>query len=365
MHGIGEIHRRGAARKRLDLAARGKDVDFLWKHVHLDRFHELDGVLEVLLPLHQPSQPGKILVALFARSLLLVMPMRRDAFFRRAVHLLGADLQLDALALGTQHGGMQGLVHVGFRQGDVVFEASGNGFPEGMDDTQDGIAVAHGVGDDPNGQQVVDFLERQLLALHLLVNAVVMLRPSGKPATDVHLREFLGYGFLHLRQVAFARVRLARELGLDVPERPRMQIEEGKVFQLGLHPGNAEPVGQRGVDFQRFAGDQALLVARHVLQGAQVVQPVGELDQNHPDVLGHGDQHLAETLRLPLFLAEELELAQLGDTGDERGDLGAEGRCDLFLAGVRIFDGVVKQRAGDGHGVHLQLGQNGRDRQGM
>ena len=234
-----------------------------------------------------------------------------------------------------------------------------------MDNAQDGIAVAHRVGDDANSQQVVDFLERQLLALHFLVNAVEMLRPPGKPATDVHLLEFLGYGFLHLCQIAFARVLLARELGLDFPVRTRMQIKEGKVFQLGLHPGNAEPVGQRGVDFQRFAGDKALLVARHVLQGAQIVQPVGELDQNHPDILGHGDQHLAETLGLPLFLTEELELAQLGDTGDERRNLGAEGRGDLFLASVRIFDGVVQQRAGDGHGVHLQLGQNGRDRQGM
>ena len=181
----------------------------------------------------------------------------------------------------------------------------------------------------------------------------------------LHLPEFRRHGLLHLRQVAVAGVRLAGELRLDLPVGARVQVQEGEVFQLRLHPGNAQAVRQRRVDFQRLASHQALLVARHVLQGAQVVQAVGELDEDDPDVLGHGDQHLAEALRLALFLAEELQLAELRYAGNQRRDFRAEQRRDLVLAGVGVFNGVVQQGAGHGHGVHLQFRQNGRHLQGV
>ena len=62
---------------------------------------------------------------------------------------------------------------------------------------------------------------------------------------------------------------------------------------------------------------------------AHVVQPVGELDQDHPDVPGHRHQHLAVVLGLAVVAALEGDAAQLGDAVDQPGDLLAELSLDL------------------------------------
>ncbi len=46
-----------------------------------------------------------------------------------------------------------------------------------------------------------------------------------------------------------------------------------------------------------------LLFGRHVVERAHVVQPVGELDEQHPDVGGDGEQELAEVFGLRFLAA--------------------------------------------------------------
>ena len=38
-------------------------------------------------------------------------------------------------------------------------------------------------------------------------------------------------------------------------------------------------------------------------QGPHVVQPVGEFDQDHPDVRGHGEDHFPDVIGLTLLTA--------------------------------------------------------------
>ena len=90
-----------------------------------------------------------------------------------------------------------------------------------------------------------------------------------------------------------------------------------------------EPLGQRRVDLHRLAGDAELLLGRQAVQRAHVVEPVGELDQDDPDVLGHRQQHLADVLGLLLLVAVGAELRQLGHAVDELGDLGPEPLLDI------------------------------------
>ncbi len=60
----------------------------------------------------------------------LVQPVRRDPVLRGLVHRVGADLDLDDLSLVPHHGGVQALVAVGLRHGDVVLEPPLDGHPE-------------------------------------------------------------------------------------------------------------------------------------------------------------------------------------------------------------------------------------------
>jgi hypothetical protein len=77
---VGEVERRRAGRKVLDLALRREDEDLVLEDVELDALDELGGVRDVALPVHDLAQPGQLGVV-FAIGLgaFLVAPVRGDA----------------------------------------------------------------------------------------------------------------------------------------------------------------------------------------------------------------------------------------------------------------------------------------------
>ena len=120
---------------------------------------------------------------------------------------------------------------------------------------------------------------------------------------------------------------------------------------------------QRRNHFQRLAGLAGLFFRRQEPHGAHVVQPVGDLDDEHPGVTCHRDDHLADGLALGG--AAQGHLVEFGHPVDEMTDLAAEivGQRLQRVAGV--LDGVVQQRGDQGGGVHAELGEDIGDRQRM
>ena len=102
-----------------------------------------------------------------------------------------------------------------------------------------------------------------------------------------------------------------------------------------------------------------------VLKRAHVVQPVGELHQQHANVVGDRQHQLAEILRLLGALREQFQLRQLGHAVDEVGDLLAEIGLDVVVGGERVLDRVVQQRGDDGRHVELEIRQDRGDFQRM
>ena len=99
--------------------------------------------------------------------------MGRNPEFGHMVHLKRADLHFDR-AMPTDHRRVQGLVAVGFRQPDVVLEATGNR-AEGVVNHREGAVAALDIGgEDPQRRHVVDLVELLLLALHLAPDAKQM-----------------------------------------------------------------------------------------------------------------------------------------------------------------------------------------------
>ena len=105
-----------------------------------------------------------------------------------------------------------------------------------------------------------------------------------------------------------------------------IQHAEGQILQLFAHPLHAHAPRKRRIDVHRLARFLRLLLWAHRLDGAHVVQAVGELDQNHPQVLGHRHEQLAEILRLLGLAAGKLQVGQLGDAIDQHRHLFAERR---------------------------------------
>ena len=119
--------------------------------------------------------------------LLLVAPVGGDARLGPLVHLPGADLHLEGLALGPHHRRVQRLVEVELGHGDVVLEPALHRLPRGVDGAQGGVAVLVAADDHPDADQVVDVVELPVLDDHLLVDAPVVLRPADDLGVDAQL----------------------------------------------------------------------------------------------------------------------------------------------------------------------------------
>ena len=140
-----------------------------------------------------------------------------------------------------------------------------------------------------------------------------------------------------------------------------MQRLEGEVLELPLDRVDAEAVGDRRVDVERLARLLDLLLLGHRGDRAHVVQAIGELDQDDPDVRGHRDHHLAVVLGLRLVAGLERQPGQLGDAVDEHGDLVAERRLHLLQRRRGVLDGVMQQRGAQRLGVEPHPGADLRD----
>src|SRR6202043_3548203 len=109
----------------------------------------------------------------------------------------------------------------------------------------------------------------------------------------------------------------------------------------------------RSINFKRLFGDFALAVGLEMLQGAHVVQAVGEFDEHHADVIDHGQHHLAQVFGLGFFAGGEVNLADLGNAFDDVCDLLAEFLANVDDGDGGVFDGVVQKSGGDGDRVHF------------
>ena len=110
---------------------------------------------------------------------LLVPPVGGDPVLGPPVHLVGADLDLDGLAVEADHRGVQRLVEVELGRVDVVLEPALDRGPDGVDRAQRGPAVLLRLDDDPDPDQVVEVVELLAPHHHLLVDAPQVLRPPG------------------------------------------------------------------------------------------------------------------------------------------------------------------------------------------
>ena len=258
-----------------------------------------------------------------APLLLLVLPVRGDAELGGAVHRVGADLHLDRLAGRADDRRVQRLVHVELRHRDVVLEPARHRLPVRVDDAERRVAVADRVDQDAHADQVVDVVEVATPHDHLLVDRVEVLRPAGDLRLDLRgLEVGVRPCWVTWRSSAsrcgwcspIRRLISSNRFGNSVPNArsssshlivfiPRRWASGARISSVSLAFCSCLGRGQEG-------------------QRAHVVQPVGELDDQHPRVLGHRDDHLAD--RLGLGRVAELDLVELGDAVDQQRDLAAE-----------------------------------------
>ena len=174
-----------------------------------------------------------------------------------------------------------------------------------------------------------------------------MLRAPGDLRLDADGVQLLRQVAAGALDVALALLALLADERLDLAVLARVQRREREVLQLPLDRVDAEPVRERREDVERLLRLVDLLLLRQRLQRAHVVEAVGQLDQDHPDVGGHRDHHLPVVLRLLLVAALEGDAGELGDAVDELGDVVAEALAHVVERRGRVLDRVVQQRGAD------------------
>ena len=173
--------------------------------------------------------------------------------------------------------------------------------------------------------------------------------------------ELLGQLLLNFRDPAFAASGERFEpLGNDFVG-VRIEFAEREVLKLLAHFLHAHAARKRRIDIERLFGRQPARLRRPMRQRPHVVQPVGELDQQHAHVVGDGKQKLAQIFGLLRLLGDEIELLQLGQALDQNADVMAKQAIDLGAGGVGILDRVVQERRRNGGVVELEIGEDGGD----
>ena len=214
------------------------------------------------------------------------------------------------------------------------------------------------IDDDAKAEHIDNGCERYALAAHFLVDAVEVLFATLHARVDAG---FLDGGAEVVRDLADELLLIAAralERFLDDAVAARIQRLESQLFELGLHHVDAQTIGDRRVDLQRFAGDRAALGRGHRAERAHVVRAIGQLHHDHADIAHHGEQHLAEGFRLRFGAAAKLDLIELGDTVDQFGDFGTEAFGDFVLRRRGVFDHIVQDGSNDGLRVQVQVGED-------
>ena len=97
------------------------------------------------------------------------------------------------------------------------------------------------------------------------------------------------------------------------------------------------------------------------MQRAHVVGAIGQFNQQHPDVLGHGQEKLAKILGLFGLIGLQFDPRQLGDAVDQTANAGSKFLVDIGARGVGVFDSIMQEGGDNGVHVQLHIGQDAGD----
>ena len=352
----GKVQRRSAFGQGAQVAVGREDVDLFAVEVELEVVEEVERIfcaaLEHFADLGEPAVEVALHVAV---GVGLVFPVGGVAFFGHFVHAARADLDFHPASSRAHYRGVQRFVPVGLGNGDPVAQAIRIGLVEVG---HKGIHLP-GIGfflfefrleDDADGEHVVDVLKGHLLLDHLVPNREDAF---GAPL-DFELEAFALQFLLDGQDELVHKPRTYRlgllQLGDDLGVGLGFFELEREVFELGFDLVESKAVGQGRVHEQSFRGDLELLVARHGIQRAHVVQAVGEFDEDHPDVVAEGEQHLAEVLRLGRGGVVK-DPGYFGEPVDDLALFGAKQVLDVLQGDVGVLYGVVQQSTHNGGGA--------------
>ena len=110
-------------------------------------------------------------------------------------------------------------------------------------------------------------------------------------------------------------------------------------------------MSQGGINFHCFSGNPLLLILAQMLERPHIVETVCQLDQNNPDILRHGHQHLTVIFCQLLFVGFILDLTQLGNPVHNHADIRPKLSFQIIQRRTGVLDHIMQEAAGNRYRV--------------
>src|SRR6185369_13444912 len=107
-----------------------------------------------------------------------IHPMGGNPIFCLIMHFLSPDLNFDYSAIRSEDGGVEGLVSIRLREGNIILDASDHRTVFAMNDPQCFVTVGYFRNDDPDRNQIIDARDVHVMAFQFEKQAIEMLGPS-------------------------------------------------------------------------------------------------------------------------------------------------------------------------------------------
>src|SRR5690606_38010473 len=215
---------------------------------------------------------------------------------------------------------MQRLITVGFRDGDVIFETARYRLIQAVHQAQHAVTGVDAVGDNAEPVHIHNIGDGFPLLFHLGVDAEQVLFAANNAGADAYFIQAVTDSSLNIIHHFGKVAAVGFNRFADHIRAHRIDSLKAQFFHFHADAVQTQAVGNGGVNIEGFAGNAAALFRFQRTEGAQVVQTVGQFDQNHTDVFGHGHGHLLEVFRLLVFFAFEIDVGELGNTVNQVGD---------------------------------------------
>ena len=231
-----------------------------------------------------------------------------------------------------------------------------------MQHAQRAVTVFSRFGNHAKRVDVGQLFKRDMAFLHLFPDGIWVLLSSRNFDLKPRLLHFPGDRLVNLVDFDISLVADLLQTASNRLICLRLQLFKGEQLHLAHIFIHANPLCQRRVDIHRFLGDAAALFrAFDKMQRPHIVQPVGQLDQKHADIIGNRQQEFAQIFGSAFILGLGLNFRQLGYAVNQPRHFGTKAVLDIFDGCERVFHRVMQQRGDDRVLIHFEVSHQASD----
>ncbi|MPM61172.1 hypothetical protein SDC9_108028 [bioreactor metagenome] len=234
--------------------------------------------------------------------------MSGKTFFCNIVHSPASDLYLDPFPVGTHYRQVKGLIAIGLgmaypvtntiRTELINIRNGGIDVPALLFFIHPGIYLK----DDPNGKEVINFVEINTFSLHFLPDGVKRFYAGAHLIFDVHLIKRFNHRFgktlINFIPLLSRLFNFSRKFSV----RLRVFVLETKFFEFGFYGKKTQSMRQRRINVHGFTGYLELLGRSHGRQCPHIVQTIGNFYQDHTNIFRHRQQEFTKIFRLCRYI---------------------------------------------------------------